>query len=61
MEYKIIKTQGTNESIGAFMVWNKQGNYLFDKKGNNAWDTLQEAKKVLRERKEKKDERNHLL
>jgi hypothetical protein len=26
---------------------------LFDKKGNNAWDTLQEAKKVLRENKKK--------
>ena len=53
MTYEIIKTQGTNESVGAFMVWNKQGNYLFDKKGNNAWDTLQEAKKVLRENKKK--------
>ena len=47
-ELGIIKTQGTKESIGAFMVWNKQGNYLFDKNGNNAWDTYDEALKVLK-------------
>ena len=46
-QFKIIKTQGTKDSMGAFMVVNKEGQELFDKEGNNAWDTYQEAEKVL--------------
>ena len=44
---RIIKTQGTKDSMGAFMVVNKEGQELFDKEGNNSWDTYQEAEKVL--------------
>jgi len=50
---EIIKTQGTKESIGAFMVVDKGGNEFFDELGNNAWDTYDEALKVLK----KSDER----
>ena len=46
-QFKIIKTQGTKDSMGAFMVVNKEGQELFDKEGNNSWDTYQEAEKVL--------------
>ena len=48
---EIIKTQGTKESIGAFMVIDEKGQELFDKEGNNAWDTYQEAEKILNESK----------
>ena len=47
-ELEIIKTQGTRESIGAFMVFDKKGNEFFDELGNNAWDTYDEALKVLK-------------
>jgi len=49
-QFKIIKTQGTKDSMGAFMVVNKEGQELFDKEGNNAWDTYQEAQKTLNEK-----------
>ena len=47
-KYKIVKTQGTKESVGAFMVFDQDGEDCFDAKGNNAWDNLQEAAKVKR-------------
>ena len=43
---KIIKTQGTKESVGAFMVYDEKDECLFDEDGNNAWDTLEEASEV---------------
>ena len=43
---KIIKTQGTKESVGAFMVYDEKDECLFDEDGNNAWDTLEEAREV---------------
>ena len=43
---KIIKTQGTKESVGAFMVYDEKDECLFDEDGNNAWDTLEEANEV---------------
>ena len=45
-KYKIVKTQGTKESVGAFMVFDQDGEDCFDAKGNNAWDNLQEAEEV---------------
>jgi len=45
----IIKTQGTKDSMGAFMVMDEKDQELFDKEGNNAWDTYQEAEKILNE------------
>ena len=47
-ELEIIKTQGTKESIGAFMVVDKKGDEFYDELGNNAWDTYYEALKVLK-------------
>ena len=49
-QFKIIKTQGTKDSVGAFMVMDKKDQELFDKEGNNAWDTYQEAEKILNEK-----------
>ena len=43
---RIIKTQGTKESVGAFMVYDEKDECLFDEDGNNAWDTLEEASEV---------------
>ena len=43
---RIIKTQGTKESVGAFMVYDENDECLFDEDGNNAWDTLEEANEV---------------
>ena len=43
---RIIKTQGTKESVGAFMVYDEKDECLFDEDGNNAWDTLEEANEV---------------
>ena len=43
---RIIKTQGTKESVGAFMVYDEKDECLFDEDGNNAWDTLKEAEEV---------------
>ena len=42
----IIKTQGTKESMGAYMVYDEKDECLFDEDGNNAWDTLEEAEEV---------------
>ena len=42
--YKVIKTQGTKESVGSFMAYNEiTDTYLSDEKGNNAFDTHKEA------------------
>ena len=43
---RIIKTQGTKESVGAYMVYDEKDECLFDEDGNNAWDTLEEASEV---------------
>ena len=45
MELTIIKTEGTRDSMGSFMVYDENGNEMYDKEGNNAWDRLEEAKK----------------
>jgi hypothetical protein len=42
----IIKTQGTKESVGAYMVYDEKDECLFDEDDNNAWDTLEEANEV---------------
>jgi hypothetical protein len=49
-QFKIIKTQGTKDSMGAFIVTDEKDQELFDKEGNNAWDTYQEAEKILNEK-----------
>ena len=49
-QFKIIKTQGTKDSMGAFMVMDEKDQELFDKEGNNAWDTYPEAEKILNEK-----------
>ncbi len=47
MKYEIIKTQGTKNSTGSFMVFDENGEEIWDNKTNsNAWDTYQEALKV---------------
>ena len=48
MSFEIIKTQGTKNSVGAFMVYDSDTDeYLFDAEGNNAWDTNEQALAVL--------------
>ena len=46
-EFKIIKTEGTKLSVGAFMILDKRDNEIFDNEGNNAWDTFEQVKKVI--------------
>ena len=48
-EFKIIKTEGTKFSVGAFMILDKKDNEIFDNEGNNAWDTFEQAKKVIKD------------
>jgi hypothetical protein len=55
---KIIQTQGTRNSQGSYMVLfdeNKEV-YLSDIKGNNAFDTYQEALQVIKDSKPKLDD-----
>ena len=48
MSWEIIKTQGTKNSVGAFMIYDSDNDeYLFDAEGNNAWDTNEQALAVL--------------
>ena len=48
MKFEIIKTQGTKNSVGAFMVCDSDTDEdLFDAEGNNAWDTYEQALAVL--------------
>ena len=48
MSFEIIKTQGTKNSVGAFMVYDSDTDEdLFDAEGNNAWDTYEQALAVL--------------
>ena len=48
---KVIKTEGTKTSVGSFMVVDDKGNDFCDEKGNNAWDTYEEAERVLKSEK----------
>jgi hypothetical protein len=48
---KIIKTEGTKTSVGSFMIYDDKGNDVEDENGNNAWDTYEEAEKVLKSEK----------
>ena len=42
--FEIMKTQGTRNSFGAFMIYDSDTDeYLFDADGNNAWNTYEEA------------------
>lgn len=42
--YKVIKTQGTKKSVGSFMAYDETADtYLSDEKGNNAFDTHEQA------------------
>lgn len=45
---KVIKTEGTKTSVGSFMVVDDKGNDFCDEEGNNAWDTYEEAERVLK-------------
>ena len=46
-KYTIEKTQGTKNSMGSFMVFDENGEEIWDSKTNsNAWDTYQEALQV---------------
>ena len=48
MSFEIIETQGTKNSVGAFMIYDSDiDEYLFDAEGNNAWDTHEQALAVL--------------
>ena len=46
---KVIKTEGLDSSLGSFMVINDNGDDFCDKEGNNAWDTYEEAERVMKE------------
>ena len=48
---KIIKTEGTKTSVGSFMIYDDKGNDVCDENLNNAWDTYEEAEKVLKSEK----------
>lgn len=50
---KIIKTEGSRNSQGAYMVLFDEDKevYLSDIKGNNAFDTYQEALQVIKNQK----------
>ena len=52
---KIIKTEGSRNSQGAYMVLFDEDKevYLSDIKGNNAFDTYQEALQVIKNQKPK--------
>lgn len=52
---KIIKTEGSRNSQGAYMVLFDEDKevYLSDTKGNNAFDTYQEALQVIKNQKPK--------
>ena len=45
---KIIKTEGTKTSVGSFMIYDDEGNDICDENGNNAWDTYEEAERVMK-------------
>ena len=45
---KVIKTEGTKTSVGSFMVIDDDGNDFCDEEGNNAWDTYEEAERVMK-------------
>ena len=55
---KIIQTQGTRNSQGSYMVLFDEDKevYLSDIKGNNAFDTYQEALQVIKDSKPKLDD-----
>ena len=44
---KVIKTEGTKTSLGSFMVIDDNGDDFCDEEGNNAWDTYEEADRVI--------------
>ena len=47
-KYTIEKTQGTKNSMGSFMVFDENGEEIWDSKTNsNAWDTNEQALAVL--------------
>ena len=45
---KIIKTEGTKTSVGSFMINDDEDNDICDENGNNAWDTYEEAERVMK-------------
>lgn len=45
----IIKTDGTRDSVGAYMIEIKEGVYLCDELGNNSWDSYYDAVQVIEE------------
>jgi hypothetical protein len=47
---EIIKTEGTRTSTGSYMVLLDNGDYLWDDKGNNAWDTYEEAQAAINQK-----------
>lgn len=52
---KIIKTEGTKTSVGSFMVIDNDGNDFCDEEGNNAWDTYEEAERVMKKENKMED------
>ena len=48
---KVIKTEGLDSSLGSFMVIDDNGDDFCDEEGNNAWDTYEEAERVLKSEK----------
>jgi len=46
---EIIKTEGSRNSIGAYMIKIEEDVYLCNNEGDNAWDTYEEAEQVIKE------------
>jgi len=48
--FEIMKTQGTRNSVGSFMVYAPDmDDYLTDKDGNNSFDTYEEALSLIKD------------
>ena len=48
--FEIMKTQGTRNSVGSFMVYAPDINeYLTDKDGNNCFNTYEEAMSLIKD------------
>ena len=46
---EIIKTEGTLNSVGAYMIKIEEDVYICDNENNNAWGTYEEAEQVIKE------------
>jgi len=57
---KVIKTEGTKTSLGSFMVIDDNGDDFCDEEGNNAWDTYEEAERIMKKRERQRMTNNYV-